>query len=494
MLKNPLAAQTACDAVALNFARTFRGQFVLSRAPDLHLPKWRVTEMGDGWRLHHCRALPYARIKSHDGTSAGILLGLAVDAAGTLVKDGHILAFGETPQTFATGAAGRYVYITESAVFSDPTGSMGGVYDATTQTVASTVLMCLDRPERPPEGFNRQAIVKGRGAFSLSRTADADVMAITPNHRLDLATFTLTRFWPHADVSFHRDVPEPDEVIAAMATRLSAVIGAIAAGHPTLLPLSGGRDSRNLAAAAKPHLQNIDHMFTFVSNWQGQIDAEVATQIATTLGGTCAVYASYTGDAQNRDTLSKPARLRQRRAFRLAGGFVGDANNDVLDGLAMKLPKGVVLRGNVMEILKANHWKRGASRDRAAGTHDVDYATARLAIEPDREPEMIAAHRNTYAAWHAALPLGAKRVAYDFAFIEHLLPGWQPKFYGYTRNFFVNPFSDRALIEGSMQLPVKARQTNAYNDALLAHLAPDLSDIPFTPDIKKARRAAQSAA
>ena len=107
---------------------------------------------------------------------------------------------------------------------------------------------------------------------------------------------------------------------------------------------------------------------------------------------------------------------------------------------------------------------------------------------------MIAAHRNTYAAWHAALPLGAKRVAYDFAFIEHLLPGWQPKFYGYTRNFFVNPFSDRALIEGSMQLPVKARQTNAYNDALLAHLAPDLSDIPFTPDIKKARRAAQSAA
>lgn len=491
MLSTPLAAQMACDAVELNFARTFRGQFVLSRAPDLHIEKWRVTEMGGGWRLHHCRALPYARLKFHDGTPAGILLGIAVDATGTLVNDGHTLAFGETEQSFATGAAGRYVLVTPGAVYADPTGSMGGVYDATTQTVASTVLMCLDRAEVPPEGFNRQAIVKGRGAFSLSHTADRNVMAITPNHRLDLANFQLTRFWPAQDVSFHRDVPEPDDVIAAMATRLSAVIGAIAQGHTTLLPLSGGRDSRNLAAAAKPHLHDIDQLFTFVSNWQGQIDAEVATQIATTLGRECAVYASYNGDAQNRDTLNKPARLRQRRAFRLAGGFVGDADNDVLDGLAMKLPKGVVLRGNVMEILKANHWKRGLSRDRThpAG-HDIDYATARLAIEPAQEAEMVEQHRYTYAAWHAALPLGAKRVAYDFAFVEHLLPGWQPKFYGYARNFFINPFSCRALIESAMQLPVKARQANTYNDALLRHLAPELGDIPFTPDIKKARRAA----
>lgn len=489
MLTAPLAAHSACDDAELSFIRTFRGQFVLTKSPDLTIEKWRVTDLDDGWRLHHCRSLPYARILAHDGTPAGILLGLAVDASGTLIRDGYKLSFGETEQSFATGTAGRYVIVTPTAVFADPTGSMGGVYDASSQTVASTVLMCLDRDLVQPEGFNRQAIIQGRGAYSLGHTADANVMTITPNHRLDLTTFELARFWPTKDVSFERDIPEPREVIAAMAARLSAVIGAIANDHQTLLPLTGGRDSRNLAAAAKPHLEKIEHMFTFVSNWQGQIDAEVATQIANALGGECEIYTSYTGDAQNRQSLPKAARMRQRRAFRLAGGFVGDANNDVLDGLALKIPKGVVLRGNVMEILKANHWKRGLSRDREHPSgHDVDYAVARLAIQPEIEADMIAQHRDAYLKWHSALPLGARRVAYDFAFIEHLLPGWQSKFFGYTRNFFLNPFNDRALIEGSMQLPVQARQSNAYNDALLAQLAPELTDIPFTPDIKKARK------
>ena len=118
---------------------------------------------------------------------------------------------------------------------------------------------------------------------------------------------------------------------------------------------------------------------------------------------------------------------------------------------------------------------------------DADYATERLAILPAGGAQTVAAFKPDYLAWKATLPQGAQALAYDFAFIESLLPGWQPKFYGYTRNFLVNPFSDRALIAGCLRLPVAERQANVYNDALLAHLAPELASIPFTPDLKRAR-------
>ncbi|SFR58238.1 asparagine synthase-related protein [Litoreibacter janthinus] len=488
MLTAPLAAHLACDEAKLDFARTFRGQFTLSQSTELSIEGYRVTDLGNGWRLHHCRALPYARLRTARGEFAGIVLGIAVDGEGQLVTDGSTLT--SSFEEFATDAAGRYVLIdADGAVYADPTGSMGVVYDAGTRTVASTPLMCVNRPLIDPPRFDPDAIQAGRGSYALGFTRDAYVRGVVPNHRLDLTTFALTRFWPRPDATFPTDAPE--ETVAAMGKRLSDVIGAIALGHPTLLPLSGGRDSRNLAAAAKPHLPHIAHSYTFVYNWQSQIDAEVAKQIADTLGLSHQTYASYSGSARERDTLPRAARIRQKLAFRLAGGYVGDPNNDVLDGLARKLPKGVVLRGNVMELLKANHWKRGLAHDAAdPDGHDADYATERLAIFPDGGAQTVATFKPDYLAWHATLPDAAKRVAYDFAFMESLLPGWQPKFYGYTRNFLVNPFSDRALIKGCMCLPVAERQANIYNDALLAYLAPELVPIPFTPDIKVARFAA----
>ncbi|TDT75277.1 hypothetical protein BDE40_2005 [Litoreibacter halocynthiae] len=488
MLSAPLAAHMACDAAKLDFSRIFRGQFALSQSTELSLDGYRVTELCEDWRLHHCRALPYARLTDQNGKAAGIVLGIAVDGAGVLVTDGYRLT--ASFEAFVTDAAGRYVaFDAAGAVYADPTGSMGVVYDANTRTVASTPLMCLNRPIIDNPRFDADAIQAGRGSYALGFTRDTFVRGLMPNHRLDLSDFSLTRFWPRADATYPTDTPE--QTIAAMGQRLSDVIGAVAKGHPTLLPLTGGRDSRNLAAAAKPHLAHIVQSYTFVSNWQGQIDAEVAEQLAEALALNHQTYASYINTAQDRDTLPRPARKRQKMAYRLAGGYVGDANNDVLDGLARKVPKGVVLRGNAMELLKANHWKRGLARDAAhPDGHDADYATERLAILPEGGATTVAAFKPDYLAWKATLPEGAQALAYDFAFVESLLPGWQPKFYGYTRNFLMNPFSDRALIEGCLRLPVAERQANAYNDALLAHLAPELSAIPFTPDVKLARTAA----
>ncbi|WP_394195884.1 hypothetical protein [Litoreibacter albidus] len=485
MLSAPLAAHQACDAASLRFARIFRGQFTLSQSEELHIDGYRATDLGDGWRLHHCRSTPFARLHGEDGALAGVVLGLAVDGAGKLVTDGYVLA--TSFEAFVTAAAGRYVAIDGAgAIYADPTGSMGVVYDANTRTVASTPLMCLDRPIIENPRFDVDAVQGGRGSYALGFTRDAYVRGVMPNHRLDLANFTLTRFWPKADATFPTN--GPDQTIAAMGQRLSDVIGAIAAGYTTLLPLSGGRDSRNLAAAAKPHLAQIAQSYTFVSNWQGKIDAELSEQIAASLGLEHVTYASFIATDQERDTPNRVARRRQKTAFRLAAGYVGDANNDVLDGLSRKVPKGVVLRGNVMELLKANHWKRGLARDAAhPDGHDADYATERLAILPAGGAQTVAAFKPDYLAWKATLPHGAQALAYDFAFIESLLPGWQPKFYGYTRNFLVNPFSDRALIAGCLRLPVAERQANVYNDALLTHLAPELASIPFTPDLKRAR-------
>ncbi|WP_298257768.1 hypothetical protein [uncultured Litoreibacter sp.] len=488
MLSAPLAAHMACDEAKLDFARVFRGQFTLSQSPELTIDGFRVTELGQGWRLHHCRTLPVASLRSETDDFAGLLLGIAVDADGSLVNDGYKLS--TSFEAFVTGAAGRYVALDATgAAYADPTGSMGLVYDRNTRTVASTPLMCLNRPLIENPRFDGVAIQKGRGSYALGHTCDAYLHGVMPNHRLDLDSFSLVRFWPQANASYPTDAPE--KTIAHMGQRLSDIIGAIARGHTTLLPLSGGRDSRNLAAAAKPHQAHIEQSYTFVSNWQGQIDAEVAEQLASTLGLSHQTYASFVDTPQNRITLSRPARRRQKAAFRLAGGYVGDANNDVLDGLVRKLPKGVVLRGNVMEILKANHWKRGLTQDAAhPDGHDADYATERLAILPAGGAATVAAFKPDYLKWKSSLPNGAQHLAYDFAFIESILPGWQPKFYGYTRNFLVNPFSDRALIEGCLRLPVSERRANVYNEALLSHLAPELVSIPFTPDIKLARTAA----
>lgn len=485
MLSAPLAAHLACDEAKLDFTRTFRGQFTLSQSTELTIDGYRVTELGQGWRMHHCSALPYARLKDQSGAIAGLFLGIAVDGAGQLVSDGHVLS--TTFEEFVTRAAGRYVAIDAAgAVYADPTGSMGMVFDASTCTVASTALMCSNRPLIDTPRFDTEAVQSGRGSYALGFTRDTYMRNVMPNHRLNLNDFSLTRFWPRPDAAFPTDAPE--RTIAAMGPRLTDIIGAVARRHPTLLPLTGGRDSRNLAAAAKPHLEHITQSYTIVSNWQGQIDAQIAEKIAHKLGLDHQTYASFIDETQDRDTLKRPARRRLKRAFRLAGGYVGDANNDVLDGLARKLPKGVVLRGNVMELLKANHWKRGLAQDAAhPDGHDAEYATERLAIFPEGGADTVAAFKPDYLAWKNTLPAGAQPLAYDFAFIESLLPGWQPKFYGYTSNFLLNPFNDRALIEGCLRLPVADRQANIYNDALLTHMAPELTSIPFTPEIKRAR-------
>ena len=95
-----------------------------------------------------------------------------------------------------------------------------------------------------------------------------------------------------------------------------------------------------------------------------------------------------------------------------------------------------------------------------------------------------------YKEWLMGLPGDARERYVDIGFVEHNLPNLGTSFYSYQDNFYMCPFNDRRIVALCAQLPVAYRFSNQANRDFLAMAAPELVDIPFAEDIRKAKPAA----
>lgn len=147
-------------------------------------------------------------------------------------------------------------------------------------------------------------------------------------------------------------------------------------------------------------------------------------------------------------------------------------------------PGDVLIRGNVMELMRANQWKAG-DFDNVS----VEHGLRKLVVAPEINETVIREWGPDYTAWMDTLPTNAGSRVYDFAFCELLLPntmgGWLVT---QGTHFAMNAFNDRAIIANVISLPPRLRRRNRLNREIIRLACPALAQVSLINEAKKESR------
>ncbi|MEL7116848.1 MAG: hypothetical protein AAGP08_14930, partial [Pseudomonadota bacterium] len=399
-------AQDICATKNWTFSETLQSHYVITKSSDTPLADWPSVELGT-WRLSHCPSLPLTHLHFADGALAGLVLGFAVNGDGTLLSEAHhmpVSADDSDPFTrierFVEDLAGRFIVLLDwkgvTRLYPDPVCGLGPVYNPSLARVGASTTLVLDRELSAPDNAETAPT-----PLIFSETTDRDVRRAVPNHYIDLTDFSLVRHWPRDDTVLARKEQDTDEIAAAINARLGNTIQALVRNHRSILPITGGTDSRLLLAAASDHLDAVHQFIVYHTNWANSFDAEIAQQIAQIL---CLPLRVISRDSPRVQTALRPYDMRQlvkRRALR--GGFeVETAEKGSLRAMTLVSPGAIVLRGNVAEMTRALRWHPRVFDN----PHETDFAMAKLNVYKGKAPQF---DRGTVRglAWKAALPVGA---------------------------------------------------------------------------------------
>ena len=497
-------AETLCAEHGLNFARGFSQQFHCAKQGS-HAPiaGFAPHPFGD-WLIQTGGTLPVASFSTATATGdLGIVfLGMGVDADGGYVEDARLawrLGRARTIEdliTYVAGCGGRYCAFvrhgSDARFLLDPSGSMGAVANAATRTVAATLYLAIDRPVVPsdyPMG------VEGR-RYAFGYTADRDVISLRPNHYLDLNTFEQTRHWPLETDSFEvTSLRALDEGIDQVIERHCQIMRALAGTTgPSILPLSGGEDSRLLLAMSHAGNIRFDHYFTHITTDISRGDARIGAQMAETLGLPFTVYDVI---GQEPPPLPQPETIRRLQETALASGNAAYRREDyaprrrprayqqkarILHATLLLPPGGFVMRGHLTDIAKAVLW-------RGAGTSDFENNAGRILPRTGVRLMMIDSalaendpwFLSLYEDWRSTLPMGCAKREIDFMGLE-LFRSYTlgASFYSFTNNFYIAPGCDRQIITALTSSPPIMRYQFHLNDRIIERTTPDLLRFIYT--------------
>jgi hypothetical protein len=232
-----------------------------------------------------------------------------------------------------------------------------------------------------------------------------------------------------------------------------------------------------LVAAAKPVLPKVDHFFVHSLNRVSRVDASVAEMIAKKMKFEITRY-----DMRDIPKV-RPRSIRRRGWHFLARtGNCAAPISEWTSGLMTAIPEGgLVLRGNVQEVLRAANWRSKVKPKKLNPV--LGLRRCRFINSANFSKEFTDLWQPHYNDWFNGLPEDAQGVGYDMLFIEHYLPHFGLMSLGFARNFYMSPFNDRRMIANSFRLPISYRGVNKANGDLLQLLAPELSEVPTARDI-----------
>ncbi|QPH55930.1 hypothetical protein [Pontivivens ytuae] len=478
--------------LATDFAETnkvrvtdcFRYQYAISDGP-LNLPGFAQKSFA-GRAITHCPDLGVAELMDTQGRPVALCIGTAIDAKGEVVRPGHIMAGVDQPdwhaiERFVSGLAGRYVVLARNGIglrlFGDVTMSMPCVYDPVDGIVASSLLMCLRRPIEESDIQDYRRAIAGEERFCFGNTRDRHVRSLPCNHWLELGTWQQGRFWPRAGDLEELPETEVEDAIEQIGDRLGTTFGALVRHAPSAVPLTGGNDSRVLVACGKPHLQHVKEFYTHVQNRVGRMDSESAEYVAKTLG--------LTHNKHMKSDLAplRPRAIRRRESWaHAATGYTVPAIGELTSGLLSLPPEGAqILRGNVIELMRASNWKRG---DRSS-KHDPVFGLRRCLFVGGTNftDTFVDRWLDSYVCWRDGLPEDAQSNPFDLSFVEHHLPNFGRLCLSFTDNFYLSPFNDRLLVGLAARLPISFRHANTANRRLIRLKAPEIADVPYAREL-----------
>lgn len=476
-----IQALVTCRAEGRDFNTLFRRQYVLTREAGRCPAGWREVEL-DGWHLCYCPDLPVTPIQDAAGQIAGFFIGIGVDAGGAVFDAAPNLpeaagsgGFWRAAEAVIEGIAGRYLALVSDGVrqrfYTDPTCEMSLVYDPVCRVAASSLLLCLHRPMAWNRRMNHRGVLRGVHNFALQHTSDRYVKRAMANHYLDLENFCMIRHFPRGDEVLDCGEGGLRPVCEAIVERLRGIMTALLGTYSCAMPLTGGNDARNLmACCTAEQLQGV-RLFTHHVNKMSGFDCMIARQLGDMAGVPVEIIDTHAKAHARMFDKAQIGQVQQDRA--IASGYQTrgrDARTLVAEQLAPEAD--LLLRGNVMEVMRANQYR--PRRPEFSLAHGL--ARLRVAHEIDAVQEAIWGPE--YMMWADTLPQNARNRVHDFQFTELLLPNTMGG--GLTvmgPQFYMNPFNDRGMIMRAMALPPEIRRTNRMNEILVDIAWPELNTV-----------------
>jgi hypothetical protein len=315
-------------------------------------------------------------------------------------------------------------------------------------------------------------------------TVDVRVSQLLANHYLDLANGSAHRFRSEPEDIDQGGSPKAIDQIAA---RLQVVMDGLSRETCTL-PITGGKDSRLLAAALTPEArERVAHFCVYEINWITQFDVASARMVAAHLGVPLEVKDVLSGACDAELDGLDTDRIEAQAA--LATGYVDPRQAASVSKAMLVTPGGgLLLRGGAAELVHANKWPYAP---RIPEVITAGFGFERLltkssdAIRDTYGDALFERYLEKYAQWFDALPEGAKARAPDVAHRELWLSGpFGAVFYAPRKQFYLNPFNDNILMQLATRFRPGMRRHGHLLKALLNRLSPGLADVPYAVQLQ----------
>jgi hypothetical protein len=447
----------------LNNPFAHRRQFVIGPRPLAPRPDWVSHEVSNGVFLSHCPLLPVAL-----GQNAA-LLGIAVQTTdGRPAPESLVLAaapLGDTREW-----AGRWALILDGVLELDAAGTLGCFHrriGAEVWLSSSASLLAELEPVLP---VALVAIAHARGMDWVPPPASG-----IPG---------LGRLLPTQVIGFDGKIeararPQPrraayPELLDELESRLVTAMHRLArAGGALRLPLSGGRDSRLLLAAATRAAVSVD-AYTFEYDGMSRADRELPAALAHAVGVEHRMISAGAVDAE----------LLQIFDAHTAGLVVDIDRMFFARGQWSEIDGGAIdLGGGVFELARCYY------HTKLPPLAEVSAATVAAAIGEHlatSHPEGVA----QWADWLVETP-DADLDWRDRFYLEQRAGGWLSSI-GQALDLVgparVHVASCGALIEAALGIPEAVRRTGAHHEHLIRRLAPELARFPINPPASAGER------
>lgn len=443
-------------------------QFLLSREP-LQLPPGWVVHERQGWCLATHPFLSVLPLRRADGTTQGWVLGVVIDDQGRVAERSVDFAGSDKRELLETfnRLRGRFLMVVIDGewqrVYPDPAASLGIVFGQDQGPAGSTASLFDERQFPPDRSLTDILGMPGSDKwYPFGSTPRRGVTRLLPNHFLDLTTWQQVRYWPTATLT---SSGAADNLVTSIAQRLRGTLSAVAARWPIHLPLTAGKDSRVLLAAAR---EVISRGRCFVMS-SGRIDKDVAMarKVARRAGIGIDVLPAMTGSQED----------FKRWLYRTGDSVAGRIAREYVT-LRQLNPNGALLPGNGGAVGKGVYWRPDDFHGEAINQEPLtpDAVLRRIKL-PVAETLLKPA-----AAWLAGLTGQQRLTVLDLLYLEQRLGCWAgPQQYGVDPYVacHLSPYTDRMIFEAMLALPVPYKRENHLARDLCDRLWPELAIMPF---------------
>ena len=444
----------------------YRGQFGLlpiravRQAAPL-LPTWRQVDLpGGDWGLLAHPDVPVLRLEDASGQDLGAVLGRVIPSGDATLQNGGVAWLSDdlAPDALRRLRGSWLAIVRDSEglrVQPDPIASIPFVYDSE-RGLAGASPGLLDKLHGASAQLAADAFSENELSsdcwYPFGLCPQVSVRRLLPNHVLELDGMSERRV--------HRgppgDLPDREAALDELEAALRAVLHAL--DGPLSVPLTAGRDSRLILAAALAVGHEPQTLTLALENLG--VDQIVAPKLANAAGMPHQLF-----QLQRR----KPTEVRAW--FDATGRCVGGRNQEYKRP-EDSMPTGVTeLSGSGGELMRGFYWR---------GSQDPPLPAAATLVTQLGLP-CKPRFREAAEAWLEGLSeLPAHRIL-DLAYAELRMGCWAgPQLCGRLEpynQFFA--FGQAEVLDAANRLPRTLRVSGHAADALIRRLAPALGRLPF---------------